>query len=85
MDSLTVRAIADADTLHPSHHEAVYLAWMYAETGHRDRALAVLQRFARPRHLHFQLHLLREFTLDSLRREPRFVALLRSDTAQRAR
>ena len=85
VDSLTVRAIADADTLHPSHHEAVYLAWMYAETGHRDRALAVLQRFARPRHLHFQLHLLREFTLDSLRREPRFVALLRSDTTQRAR
>ena len=79
-DSLAARAIADADTLHPSHHEAVYLAWMYAETGHRDRALAVLERFARPRHLHFQLHLRREFTMDSLRREPRFTALLRSDT-----
>jgi tetratricopeptide (TPR) repeat protein len=85
VDSLTVRAIADADTLHPSHHEAVYLAWMFAETGQRDRALAVLERFARPRHLHFQLHLLREFTLDSLRREPRFIALLRSDTTQRRR
>jgi tetratricopeptide (TPR) repeat protein len=85
VDSLTLRAIADADTLHPSHHEAVYLAWMYAETGQRDRALAVLERFARPRHLHFQLHLAREFTLDSLRREPRFIALLRSDTTQRLR
>jgi serine/threonine protein kinase/Tfp pilus assembly protein PilF len=84
-DSLTARAIADADTLHPSHHEAVYLAWMYAETGQRDRALAVLERFAPPRHLHFQLHLAREFTLDSLRREPRFMALLRTDTTQRLR
>lgn len=55
---------------------------MYAETGQRERALAVLERFARPRHLHFQLHL-REFTLDSLRREPRFVALLRTDLPSR--
>jgi len=78
VDSLIARAIADADTLRPSHHEAVYLAWVYAETGQRDRALAVLERFARPRHLHFQLHL-REFTLDSLRREPRFAALVRND------
>jgi tetratricopeptide (TPR) repeat protein len=85
VDSLRRHAIADADTLHPSHHEAVYLAWMYAETGQRDRALAVLERFARPRHLHFQLHLAREFTLDSLRREPRFVALVRSDTTQHLR
>ena len=85
VDSLTLRAIADADTLHPSHHEAIYLAWMYAETGQRDRALAVLERFARPRHLHFQLHLAREFTLDSLRREPRFMALLRADTSVRLR
>jgi len=84
-DSLIAHAIADADTLRPSHHEAVYLAWMYAETGQRKRALAVLERFARPRHLHFQLHLRREFTLDSLRREPPFVALLRSDTTPRLR
>jgi tetratricopeptide (TPR) repeat protein len=84
VDSLTARAIANADTLRPSHHEAVYLAWMYAETGHRDRALAVLERFARPRHVHFQLHL-REFTLDSLRRDPRFAALLRNDMAPRLR
>jgi tetratricopeptide (TPR) repeat protein len=84
-DSLIAHAIADADTLHPSHHEAIYLAWMYAETGQRDRALAVLERFAPRRHLHFQLHLLREFTLDSLRREPRFMALLRSDTTARLR
>jgi tetratricopeptide (TPR) repeat protein len=85
VDSLSRRAVSDADTLHPSHHEAVYLAWMYAETGHRDRALAVLERFARPRNLHFQLHLAREFTLDSLRREPRFMALLRADTTERLR
>ena len=84
-DSLIARAIADADTLRPSLHEAVYLAWMYAETGQRERALAVLERFARPRHLHFQLHLLREFALDSLRRQPRFMALLRADTARRQR
>jgi serine/threonine protein kinase len=83
VDSLSVRAIADADTLHPSHHEAVYLAWMYAETGQRERALAVLERFAEPRHLHFQLHLRREFTLDSLRREARFAALLRNDLTPR--
>jgi tetratricopeptide (TPR) repeat protein len=82
-DSLIVRAIADADTLHPSHHEAVYLAWMYAETGQRKRALDVLERFAEPRHLHFQLHLRREFTLDSLRHEARFAALLRNDSTPR--
>lgn len=82
-DSLIAHAIADADTLHPSHHEAVYLAWIYAETGQRERALAVLERFAEPRHLHFQLHLRREFTLDSLRREPRFTALLRKDIVPR--
>jgi len=81
-DSLTARAIVDADTLRPSHHEAVYLAWVYAETGQRERALAVLGRFPRPRHVHFQLHL-REFTLDSLRREPRFAALLRHDMTPR--
>ena len=84
-DSLFARAVADADTLRPSLHEAVYLAWMYAEAGQRERALAVLERFGRPRHLHFQLHLLREFALDSLRREPRFEALLRSDSTQRSR
>jgi hypothetical protein len=82
VDSLMARAIADADTLRPSLHEAVYLAWMYAETGQRDRALAVLERFTRPRHLHFQLHLRREYAFDSLRRESRFTALLRSDTTQ---
>jgi hypothetical protein len=85
VDSLVARAIADADTLRPTGHEAVYLAWMYAETGQRERALAVLERFARPRHLHFQLHLLREFALDSLRREPRFKGLLRSDSTRRLR
>ena len=84
-DSLIARAIADADTLRPSLHEAVYLAWMYAETGQRERALAILERFARPRHLHFQLHLLREFGLDPLRHEPRFVAILRADTTERQR
>jgi len=84
-DSLMARAIADADTLHPSHHEAIYLAWMYAETGQRKRALDVLERFAEPRHMHFQLHLRQEFTLDSLRREPRFAALLRNDITPRLR
>ena len=84
-DSLIARAIADADTLRPTLHEAVYMAWMYVETGQRDRALAILERFARPRHLHFQLHVLREFGLDPLRREPRFMALLRSDTTDRTR
>lgn len=83
VDSLIAHAVADADTLRPTHHEAVYLAWMYVEAGQRGQALAVLERFTRPRHLHFQLHLLREFALDSLRREPRFIALLRSDTTQR--
>jgi len=83
-DTLAARALADADTLAPSHHEAVYLAWMFAETGQRERALAVLEHFARPRHVHFQLHL-REFTLDSLRNEPRFAALLRNDIAPRLR
>jgi hypothetical protein len=57
---------------------------MFAETGQRERALAVLEHFARPRHVHFQLHL-REFTLDSLRNEPRFAALLRNDMALRSR
>jgi tetratricopeptide (TPR) repeat protein len=75
-DNLLTRAAASIDTLNPTVHDAVYLAWGYAETDHRERALRLLERFEPVADAHFQLHLLREPMLDTLRSLPRFRALI---------
>jgi tetratricopeptide (TPR) repeat protein len=76
-DTLIARATAAADTIHPSLHDAAYLAWAYAQTGQRGRALTVLERFEPRFDAHFQLHLQFDPMLDPLRKEPRFRRLLR--------
>ncbi|MGE5101780.1 MAG: protein kinase domain-containing protein [Deltaproteobacteria bacterium] len=76
-DTLIARATAAADTIHPSLHDAAYLAWAYAETGQPGRALALLERFEPRFDAHFQVHLQFDPMLDRLRQEPRFRRLLR--------
>jgi serine/threonine protein kinase len=76
-DTLIARAVALADTLHPTVHDAAYIAWGLVETNQRDRALRLLEHCEPRFGTHFQLHLLRDPTLDKLRAEPRFRALLR--------
>ncbi|HEX8941759.1 MAG TPA: protein kinase [Gemmatimonadaceae bacterium] len=76
-DTLIARAIAAADTIHPSLHDAAYLAWAYAQTGQPGRALTLLERFDPRFDAHFQLHLQFDPMLDPLQPEPRFRRLLR--------
>jgi serine/threonine protein kinase len=81
-DTLIARGVALADTLHPSLHDAVNLAWAFSTTGRHDLALRMLERFDPRFDSHFQQHLLGDPTLDALRAEPRFVALLRRPPAR---
>ena len=76
-DTLLARAVAWVDALSPALHDAAYLAWGYAATNQSDRALRLLERFQPRDDAHFQLHLHRDPMLDTLRRLPRFRALLR--------
>jgi tetratricopeptide (TPR) repeat protein len=76
-DTLIARATATADTIHPSLHDAAYLAWAYAQTGQPARALTLLERFEPRFDAHFQVHLQFDPMLDPLRQEPRFRQLLR--------
>jgi serine/threonine protein kinase len=76
-DTLIARATSAADTIHPSLHDAAYLAWAYAQTGQPGRALTLLERFEPRFDAHFQLHLQFDPMLDPLRQEPRFRRLLR--------
>jgi tetratricopeptide (TPR) repeat protein len=76
-DTVIARATAAADTIHPSLHDAAYLAWAYAQTGQPGRALTLLERFEPRFDAHFQLHLQFDPMLDPLRQEPRFRRLLR--------
>jgi serine/threonine protein kinase len=76
-DTLMARGLAGADTLHPTLHDAVYLAWGLAATGRRDAAFHLLERYEPRFDSHFQQHLEGDPTLDALRADPRFASLLR--------
>jgi tetratricopeptide (TPR) repeat protein len=81
-DTLLAHAIAAADTTRPSLHDAAFLAWGYAATGHHVRAIRLLERYQPRNDMHFQVHLQRDPTLDSLRADPSFIALLARPDAQ---
>ena len=75
-DTLFAHAIALVDTLHPTLHDAAYVAWGHAAFGDTARALRLLERYDPRTDLHFQLHLHCDPGLDPLRAMPRFEALL---------
>jgi tetratricopeptide (TPR) repeat protein len=76
-DTLMARGLAAADTLHPTLHDAVYLAWGLAATGRSDAAFRLLERYEPRFDSHFQQHLEGDPTLDALRADRRFIPLLR--------
>jgi tetratricopeptide (TPR) repeat protein/tRNA A-37 threonylcarbamoyl transferase component Bud32 len=75
-DSLLRRGLALADTLHPTLHEAAFLAWGLMALGDKSRAIRLLGRYRPRADAHFQLHLQRDAVFDALRSEPAFRALL---------
>ena len=75
-DTLFARALAIADTLHPTMHDAAFIAWGYTALGESARALRVLERFDPRTDSHFQLHLHCDPGLDPLRSLPRFQSLM---------
>ncbi|HUQ20101.1 MAG TPA: hypothetical protein VM099_10860, partial [Gemmatimonadaceae bacterium] len=75
-DTIIAHAVSLADTVHPTVHDAAYLAWAFTQTGQRERALRFLEAYQPRRDIHFQLHLPRDPPLDPLRSDPRFAALL---------
>ena len=75
-DTLLRRALAIVDTLHPTLHEAAYLAWGFAALGDKNRAIRLLERYQPRGEAHYQLHLQRDPLLDPLRSLPAFRALL---------
>ena len=75
-DTLFARALALVDTLHPTVHDAPYIAWGYAAFGDTNRALGILERYEPRADSHFQLHLHCDPGLDALRAMPRFKILL---------
>jgi len=81
-DTLMMRGLAGADTVHPALHDAVYLAWGLAGTGRRDAALRLLERYEPRFDSHFQQHLEGDPALDSLRSDRRFIRLLRRAPAK---
>ena len=72
---LTAEAPAAASGIYPVH-SVVWVAEGWGALGERDRAIALLRRFADPRDLHFRLHLRRDPGMQPLRGDPRFAALL---------
>jgi hypothetical protein len=75
-DSLLRRGLAQADTLHPTLHEAAFLGWGLVALGDKNRAIRLLGRYRPRADAHFQLHLQRDAVLDPLRSDPAFRALL---------
>jgi len=75
-DTLFAHALALVDTLHPTLHDAAYMAWGYVAFGDTARALQLLERYDPRTDLHFQLHLHCDPGLDPLRAMPSFEALL---------
>ena len=57
-------------------HTSVYLAEGWGAVGDRNRAFGWLQRYEQPLDLHFLLHLRYDPSMDALRSDPRFAALL---------
>lgn len=76
-DTLIAHGLAGADTLHPTLHDAVNLAWGLAAIGKRDAALRLLERYEPRFDSHFQQHLEGDPVLDALRSDRRFIQLLR--------
>jgi len=83
-DTLVARATAGVDTIHPSLHDAAHLAWAYAQTGQRERALSLLERYEPRFDAHFQVHLHFDPMLDPLRQTARYRKLLRRSTVSGA-
>ena len=75
-DTLFAHALAIADTLHPTLHDAAYLAWGYITFGDTAHALGILERFDPRTDSHYQLHLHCDVGLDPLRALPRFKGLI---------
>jgi len=75
-NTLFARALALADTLHPTLHDAASLASGYVAFADTTRALRILERFDPRTDSHFQLHLHCDAGLDPLRALPRFKALI---------
>ena len=75
-DTLFARALALVDTLHPTIHDAVYIAVGYTASGDTAQAVRFLERYAPRADMHYQLHLHCDVGLDPLRGMPAFRALL---------
>lgn len=75
-DTIMVHAVAVADTIRPTVHDAVYLAWGFTATNQVERAFRILERYEPRKDVHFQLHLQRDPVFDPLRSKARFRALL---------
>ena len=75
-DTLFAHALSLVDTLHPTVHDAAYVASGYLAFADTAGALRILGRYVPRADSHFQLHLHCDPGLDRLRAVPTFRALL---------